>query len=547
MKKEKCKILLRTAVLSVLIIIMISVLNTFFQPTWLLLNNYYTMKGFYEEPDNRIETLFLGASVGAYGFSPMELYREYGLCAYTVATQEQPLLASYYWIKETHRLHSATLKNVILDVSEFRKAAGDSNVHAAIDGMKLSPVKIRAAGDYADRDFTKTLAYILPLTTYHSRWTELEEIDFNKYSLDKVNGTRGQDFTLMTYRSVVSDFSKLEVLTTVLDENAEPVEFPSEPMHYFNKILEFCNENGITLTLVKTPTDNWNSSLNRGVQALADKAGLTFLDFNFSPLIDEIGYIHPYDSRESKHVNFYGSKKMMKYIGQYLTENCTATDVRGNEDYEYLAEQYDRYDAIYYKQFEMNQATDVAGLIKAALGADNTVLVTVKDEGSNKLTDAQREYFGSIGLQKLSALGFRNSYIGVISPDGVVYEATKENNGLLEYETVLENKTKISLSSGKIEEKNQVSCLINGNEEVMNFRGINIVVYNNTYDKVVYSTSFDTYTMSEKKIYRYDFNTLIGDPEAEEKYKDNSYYKDIVEYIRLTEEKNAEAREKYQQ
>ena len=85
--------------------LLVTAASYFFQPAWKDWNNYDTMHGFYEEPENTIETIFLGASIVVNGITPMELYENYGICAYNLATEQQPMLASYYWLEEAERLH----------------------------------------------------------------------------------------------------------------------------------------------------------------------------------------------------------------------------------------------------------------------------------------------------------------------------------------------------------------------------------------------------------------------------------------------------------
>ena len=92
----------------------------FFQPLWKEWNNYETIDGFYQEKRNTIETVFLGPSTVVNGISPMELYENYGFCTYNLGMERQPLLASYYWLKEAYRLHADTLHVVFLDPSSMR-------------------------------------------------------------------------------------------------------------------------------------------------------------------------------------------------------------------------------------------------------------------------------------------------------------------------------------------------------------------------------------------------------------------------------------------
>ena len=93
--------------------LLISGISYFSQPAWKDWNNYDTVHGFYEEPENTIETVFLGASIVINGITPTELYEDYGICAYNLATEQQPVLASYYWLEEAERLHGDTLKTVV--------------------------------------------------------------------------------------------------------------------------------------------------------------------------------------------------------------------------------------------------------------------------------------------------------------------------------------------------------------------------------------------------------------------------------------------------
>ena len=111
---------------------------------WLEWNNYDTIHGFYEQPENTIETVFLGASIAINGFTPMELYEDYGICAWNLATEQQPMLASYYWLAEAYQYHSDTLKTVVLDVSMLRSIPDEAYYQKALMEMRFSGNKLEA-------------------------------------------------------------------------------------------------------------------------------------------------------------------------------------------------------------------------------------------------------------------------------------------------------------------------------------------------------------------------------------------------------------------
>ena len=124
--------------------------NFLAQPVWMDWNNYDTVRGFYEEPKDTIEVAFFGTSCVVNSITPMELYENYGICAYNFGTEQQPMLASYYWIKEAYRKHAETLSTVVLDASALRYTQASVFYRKAIEGMEFSSVKynLKSRSDY---------------------------------------------------------------------------------------------------------------------------------------------------------------------------------------------------------------------------------------------------------------------------------------------------------------------------------------------------------------------------------------------------------------
>ena len=137
--------LTRAFVFVVVLVALVAAANSFLQPIWFYENNYHTYRSFYEEPPNSIETVFVGASMTLFGFSPMEMYAQDGICAYNLASTSQPMVMSYFWVKEADRLQGDTLDTVVLDVSMLRRTPQEEDYRKALDGMdSASPVKLRS-------------------------------------------------------------------------------------------------------------------------------------------------------------------------------------------------------------------------------------------------------------------------------------------------------------------------------------------------------------------------------------------------------------------
>ncbi len=296
-------------------------------------------------------------------------------------------------------------------------------------------------------------------------------------------------------------------------------------------MITFCDEEEIELVLIEVPRQDWTDAQHNGMQSIADEYNLNFLDFNYSPYIDEIDYNTAIDSIEGYHLNYYGSTKLTEWIGNYLITFCNVTDVRGSSEYEFLQDELDSYKKSII-DVKLDEFTDVSDYLLYVSEQDNlSALITIKTEATLSLTEEQRAQFVECGLTNLSELDYRNSYIGIIENGEVIFEETSLGESVetevlddstaklndlysiedtvtemfhletdnitnetlyLEFNGNLIDGTSIVLQSGGYYQGNISSCIIGGIEYSMNSRGINIVVYNNETQTVVDTACFDT-------------------------------------------------------
>ncbi len=542
--KSKLKLLLRPVIFVIVLLVMLSTFNTLFMPVWDGYNNYFTLNGFYKEPKNTVENLFLGASIPASSISSTDLYKEYGICAYSLANVQQPVISSYYLLQEAYKNHSKTLKNVVFDVSELRDKDNDQIFHKSIDYMRLSPLKIKAIYEYCKGDVSKMFNFIFPFSEFHNRWTDLGWKDFEYFGKDPVNGTRGYDFLLNTYRYSEDSLDDIKVKNVHLYEDAKPSKLVTKSLKYFDEIAKFCEEKGIKLTLIKLYANNWNSSLHNAVANVADEYGLEFIDFNFEPYASQLDFFHAFDTRDGRHANYYGASKVTSWLGKYLVEECGATDVRGDERYAYMDEQADMFDKLYYRAYELSQAENVVESISIALKDNNSLFLTVKEDAGTALTEEQRAYFREIGLVKLAELTPGAAYIGVIengkvSYEDVLAEVDDDTDSYISYFVRLDDGTRINLLSGYEDDEYVSSCKIDSREKSRNRRGLNFVVYSNEYERFISAESFDTSVSTPRQYYNDDFYTLFTDKDAIKKYSSNRYFKQGQIYNAMYEAKNS--------
>ena len=137
--------------------------------------------GFYNEED-RFEVMYFGPSHAYAAFSPLAIWEETGVKSYVLATQQQPMWATYTYVKEALKTQSPALV-----VVEFRMAFSDQEYfaekdtipvsYAYMDDLALSWDKVKLAGQSAP-DWESRFGLLFNFMMYHSRWKEMHRSDF---------------------------------------------------------------------------------------------------------------------------------------------------------------------------------------------------------------------------------------------------------------------------------------------------------------------------------------------------------------------------------
>jgi hypothetical protein len=119
---------------------------------------------------------------------------------------------------------------------------------------------------------------------------------------------------------------------------------PEENLEAFDKIVELCKKNNIKLVLMSLPTQKtWNYDRHNTVKKYAEEKNVDFIDIN----LEDIGLDWSVDTRDKgSHVNSYGSKKVSKFIGKYLTDTNLVVDHRDDSKYKLWNESYKLYKKI---------------------------------------------------------------------------------------------------------------------------------------------------------------------------------------------------------
>ena len=241
------------------------------------------------EPENTLDVIFVGDSESYSGFSPLQIWAEYGNTSYVCGTTAQRLCDTYSLLQ--HVFEKQSPKLVVLETNCLYREAGISK--------KSDDKSLKLAAEY------------FPVFQYHSRWKGYVPLTLSTKQ-EVANERRMKGFRL---RKSVKPYTG--------------------PLPYMEKTTEIkpVSELAGELILVSVPSaKNWNYSRHNGVSELAEKNKILYLDLN---LVEEIGINWKTDTKDAgDHLNFAGAKKVTKYIGKYLSEKFQLTDHRGDANYQ---------------------------------------------------------------------------------------------------------------------------------------------------------------------------------------------------------------------
>lgn len=271
--------------------------------------------GFYNEEENQFQVMFFGPSHAYAAFSPLAIWEETGVKSYVFATQQQPLWATYTYIKEALKTQSPALI-----VVECRMAFGDQEyyiegndgkdigiTYSYMDELPLSRNKAELAMQSAP-DWENRFGTLFNFMMYHGRWNDLHRADFT--------------FRRSQARDPYKGFVMLEPQETPRPRPAvEGIEGTAplleKNQYWLEEIIRLCQEAGIELWLVKSPSnlEPEEKPLLNTVRATAERYGVSFHDFNenYTDIgLDETVF---YDAH---HLDAVGADRFSRYFANVM-------------------------------------------------------------------------------------------------------------------------------------------------------------------------------------------------------------------------------------
>lgn len=198
----------------------------------------------YYREENPHEVLMVGDCELYENFSPVTMWKNYGITSYIRGSAQQLTWQSYYLLEDALKYETPDV--VVFNVLElkYNEPQREEYNRMTLDGMRWSVSKVQAirASMLPEEHF---IDYVFPLLRYHSRVTELTANDWKYYFKDKTRTTAGYYMRVDTAPYEEGIWEEEEPESDTLGKNA---------MAYLDKIRMLCEKNHIRLLLVKAPS-----------------------------------------------------------------------------------------------------------------------------------------------------------------------------------------------------------------------------------------------------------------------------------------------------
>lgn len=287
--------------------------------------NYQWIAGFYEEPEESLDAVYIGSS-NCYSFwNPLIAWESHGITVYPYSCNDQPFAATAHLITEVRKTQPDAL--IIVNVNSLRDTViNENNMHYLLDNMPFSVNKLMLTKHLcreAGYSLSDSMEYYLPIIRYHERWSELEQNDFD-FSF---NGLKGAS-------AYYSHLQNIEDITDLYHTSTESVAPDPSVQTLLEDLLDYCDENQVNILFVTVPRAERaedTPGVFRYLNEMIESRGYPVLDM--MDKLDEIGMETYRDYYNDHHTNIHGSIKFTRYLADYLVENYGFQNKHGQELY----------------------------------------------------------------------------------------------------------------------------------------------------------------------------------------------------------------------
>lgn len=299
----------RAVVFVLLAAIIFARLTAIYQPKRIDTAWNYTTKvnSFKNMEENTVDIIGFGSSHMYCSVVPDCIKQRTGQTAYVLATQRQPIKATYYYIREALKTQSPSVILLEAYMVNCEEEPTDAVIYDAIDPLPFSLNKLQMIADLTG-DVDSCVPFFCTLLQYHTRWDSLSDIDYSYNPKDAYDPHNGYVYLTKAQPQQLEDIAPSDE-TAPLDETDKK---------YLDKIVQLTHEHDIQLVLLYAPYPVSQEEIPK-INAIARYAAQNDIPFlNGWEQFDAFGLDLSTDFYDRSHLNLSGATKFTTYLCTYL-------------------------------------------------------------------------------------------------------------------------------------------------------------------------------------------------------------------------------------
>lgn len=293
--------------------------------------------GFYAEKEDTIDIVMIGSSPVFPYYSAPKLWGETGIAAYPLSSNVQRPMAMKYLVKEAEKTQSPSLyifEMRMYTIKDEDLCENMAYTRGVTDNLRYSANRVETIRAMVPES-EERLSYYIDLFKYHTNWKMFAlPSEWGNWRYRKENELKGF-------------FIKDEVgptETPTAGGAAGELAIPPEQEDCLRDLIAYLQENKLQALFIVSPYGESmeDQQMYNYMGNIIEEAGYRFLNMNDH--YEDIGIVFEEDFADyASHTNVVGAEKCTAFLEEYLLENYSFEDKRGDSDYISWDEAYEKW------------------------------------------------------------------------------------------------------------------------------------------------------------------------------------------------------------
>ncbi len=445
------------------------------------------------ENEDGLDMVYIGGSATYLYWEPLKAWNDCGFTSYSYTTQGIQAENIKAYIKNVRKSQNPEL--FVIDVRPFQYYSDEQDeagLRRGTDGMNItSAARYELISDYFSNrntaDDTDILSYYLDITKYHTNTVNLgSDVAWGFVNNDGISPNKGWEWRdVYEYLEDPTDF--------YTEKRAELIE---NSVEILKDLLSYCKEEKLNVLFVVCPyhiTEEDQSKYNT-IGDIVEGYGFNYLNANEYYKEMELDFTTDFSDRV--HANLFGAAKYTRFLENYMLDKYDMPDHRGEEAYSSWDEDYQRFreeekehaKAVTDLQLDVEKGKEIAKQMRQVsnlsewndLAEDARFTLFIETTGDFEWPQnlAAQRVLNMWGIEQADT-----NVIRIVSGSDIIYSNNEDGAVVRDGEIVLDEWEQI-IYHLSVEDGN-CFMTINGDDMAMEQSGINVVVVDNNYRKVV--------------------------------------------------------------